>query len=269
MFPAILSLLIVGQALADEVTDDKKIYFTGAEVASSSAERIIHSIELPNGVYITTGDINGTSYPNTDKLIKAVFAERGFKLSDRLEGSSIMIEFDFNGKINMGKVEEQASKLPLLTAGSGEVNPKASADPALQNSAKLTYGSVLLGGAISGNAMQRGMGASGLIAAFVPASVHAHDMTVEVAAHIWPKPELSKGFFGNDIVKETPDSKINHTAIYYYAPKVGYVFIPPETMMTILVTAVNQWIDRYMVLDAGPVAVSAVAATLTLADAKK
>ncbi|MCR4304898.1 MAG: hypothetical protein NUV63_11875 [Gallionella sp.] len=246
--PAILSLFICGHAFADD-SDDNKIYFTGSEISSGSSERVIHSNEIPNGIYITTNGIDESSYPNSNKLIRAVFKHRGIKLADQMNGSSVMVEFDFSGAINMDKAEDQASKLPVLTAGEETPNAGYAHSLSLQASEKTTYGSVLLGGVVAGNTMNTAMGAGGLLAAFLPTPAHNHESKVKVISYIWPNPELGKGFFGKVIVKETPDSKVNKMASYYYAPKVGYVFIPAETMMTILVTSVNQWIDRYMVLD--------------------
>lgn len=229
--------------------DTQELYFTGSETAIGSDEKIIVSRELPLGLYITTGDLKSSCCSNTNKLIKAVFVARGFKLADDLPGSSMAIQFDFGGKINMDKVEKQASLLPELTTSSGAINPGVGFDPTSKTSVALTSAGFVIASQYNGNMAQRGVGAAGLISSLLPDSPHARDFAVKITASIWPKPELAKTLFGNEKVKDSPDSSINQTNVYYNSPKVGYLFIPPETMMKILVTSVNQWIDRYMVLD--------------------
>lgn len=247
-----MAMCLAGAAFAEEkAINDTKIYIVGSK--KGSAEKVIHSKELPNGLYVVAyqslGATGETDSPAINAFINGLIARRGFKIADHLEGSSMALLFHFIGSIDLSVVETQLSKTADTTDASAI---KTITD---KTATSTLSGSMAIQGALSGNQAMGAMGAAGVLGSFI-----STDKQICVTGYVKPNPEYGQGFFGGKVIKGR--ETLGDMFITYYRKAQNVRDITPE-MKSLLEIAVNKWIDAFMVLDDEPVAVSGVPGTLS------
>lgn len=237
VFMAIVSF---GAMAAEEgvVYDGKIILMTDVSDAPSSDGRVFHSKDFPDGVYVRVAKMfHGERYPDLEAIVRECLAGKGFKMADNMEGSSMELAFTVFGKLSL----EDANNKAAHSNRPNGVNVAG------------TVGAALVAGA------------PGAIA-FMAGSVFPTDSRTSLTAMSLMKPVKTKGLFGGEGLKSSVDGGTftNGIAVKYKLEKDK-----EATEDAIFKMLVDQWMKRYVINDAEPVAASAVTATEPLVEAKK
>jgi hypothetical protein len=71
--------------------------------------------DIENGVYVYLGE--NSPFPNVKKMIEEILLEKGFKVSDSLENSSLSLVFSFDGSLDIARADKQAANSNLPNGG--------------------------------------------------------------------------------------------------------------------------------------------------------
>lgn len=221
------------------IIDGNKILVTDMESKLFSDEKIIHSKDYPNGIFIMIDeDVNGTAYPHAIKLVREIFTEKGFKIADQLDGSDLAINLSFyktySGSFSVANAEKQAAHDSSM---SGE---------AMIANAGVLAGAVLTSGPIAA--------AGGLMALLID-----YDEKTLLGAMIYTKPVIDKSKSGLKAIKSSTGKVVTNIADVDYRVAKKKDGQAPDT--AVLKMLVAQWVKRYMVLDVDPVTVGTAQST--------
>ena len=178
---------------------------------------------LDNGIYIIA--CNGAidkRLPNVENEISNIFKNKGFKISDTLEGSSYAIAFSINGDIDIVKADKQVAHSALPNA-----NQVANHVGTLANS-------VLSG-------VGNGVGGATGLAGWVIAEMLQTDSNFKISTTLFKNPTKYKGFLGERI-KGSDDVRYGTAAFVFYKLEKG----KEASDDIVLKMAVNEWIDHFM-----------------------
>lgn len=215
--------------------DGKNIVVTEATNAFGSEEKKIHSKDLQNAIYVEVATIGGDEFKNLSLLAKERFALKGFKVTDSPVGASVKISLNVTGSINMSDANKRADYSSLPTGSLVVVN----------------------GGAAIGTAISSGL--PGLVG-FALGGLYPSDIKASINGTVYIKP-VEKTTWRGLKVFVSENNFINMMRVFYKLEKDKEA--SDDTAFKMLV---DQWINRYMVLDAESamhaiLPVSAVAAT--------
>jgi len=216
------------------IIDGNKILVTDVDSKLFSSEKIIHSKDYPNGIFIVIeNDINSKVYPHSTKLVRDIFTEKGFKIVDHADGADLAINLSFyktySGSFSVANAEQQAAHDSSASAG-----------------AMIANAGVLAGAALtSGPAAAAG----GLMALLID-----YDEKTMLGALIYTKPVIDKSKKGVNAIKSSTDVATNMNDVDYRVAKKKDGPAPDTAVLKVLV---DQWIKRYMVLDIVPVVTGA------------
>ena len=233
----ILSILSFAVHAEEGVTyDGKNIAMTEVSAAPSSDGRKFNAKDIQKGIYIKSANyFFGKEFPNASALIRARFAELGFKLSDTMEGSDLALLFDSQGSMDMSNADAKA------------------AHSNMPNNANI-YGTVSAGVAA---------GIPGVVA-FASGGLFSTDSKTVLNAMVLLKPVKTKGFLGEKVSSSIDGGTFTDGVLVKYKLDKNN----EATEDLVLKMLVDQWIKMYVVADV-PVAASAVPAAEALAEAKK
>lgn len=234
---AVMAMGWASPAFADEA----KVYVVGSKPMAGNLH--MHCEEVPNGLYVvaykSTGSINNveTDTPAISNFIKGLIAKRGFKIADKLEGSSAALMFGFGGDVDLSAVETQLAN--------PEKADNAVADKTLLDQSKASvYGSMAIQGVATGNQAMGAMGAAHILGSFI-----SSDKAIRMIGVAQPNPVIVKHTFGGDTINK--EGRLSNSYLISYRPAENVRDVSPE-MKALLENIVNKWLDAFMV--AAPVA---------------
>jgi hypothetical protein len=235
-----LTILSLHAQAADNgvVIDGKSIAII--DTVSTSAEHVIHTSDLAKGVFITVNKMTyGDVRPNTTKIVRERFAAAGIKLADAAVGSSMSLQFDAMGTLDIGDAE------------------KALAYSAMPNAQQIAVN----GGAIAAGVVN--MGKAGVLGAIVGLAF-TPDAKSTLMAQVYMQPHMEKGFFSGENLRSSVQdgSFIDGVRVTYKLEKGK-----EASDAVVLKMLVDEWIKKYVVVDAESISVSDMSATI--ANAKK
>lgn len=216
--------------------DGKNIVLKKSSKSFGSDEYSLNVKDFPSGIFLKATDVGGNELVNATELIKSRFIEKGFKVVKTLEEADVAIGFYSGGSLDMKSADQQAEHSVLPTGN------------------QLSTG---LGGAIGTTIALGPIGAVGyLIGSLLPGE------TATINGMSFIKPTYTTSWGKKYFKSNTKEGyKRNSADIKYQLDgesKAGDAVV--------LKLVIDQWINRYMVMDAEPSTsaidpVSAVAAT--------
>lgn len=121
-FVVLTILSFNAQAVDEGVTINGK-NIAVSNVVTNGDERVINKSDLANGVFVSVNKfMAGDVRPNTTKILRERFAAAGIKLSDTVEGSSMSLQFDALGTIDIGDAETAAAYTSMPNSQQVAVN---------------------------------------------------------------------------------------------------------------------------------------------------
>jgi hypothetical protein len=206
-----------------EIVDGKNIEITDISISGiGMSDRTFKMDELSNGVYIVvSGSIfDAKKYPNAEEAVKRVFTRKGIKISENIDGSSLMLKLYMSGSLSMSDADKKAAHSNLPNTTSVVVN-----------------GAIVAGGLVAN-------GPSALVGAATGLLFNV-DSKSTAQAMIIMQPKKFKGFFGEGIKTSVDNGDLtNNIAVKYKLEKDNEA--GDDVVLTMLT---EQWIKKFIPTD--------------------
>jgi hypothetical protein len=200
--------------------DGKNIVVTSAEKSRGSNEERLHQKDFSSGIFLQASTLSGEVLKNASEIIKARFTEHGFKVVESPEIAGIAIGFITYGALDLKNADQQAEHSILPNSHQVAVNS----------------------GSVIGSVISLGpIGAIGYAAGWVMSS--GEETTISGVSCLKPIYGLARGkkyIYSNEKNGEHTNNV-----------KISYKFDNASKANddTVLKMLVDQWINRYMVID--------------------
>lgn len=211
----------------DLMVDGKLVRIT-SETKTHGSDRVFHTKDLSNGIYILTttnslgGDADGINLPYATALIRNALVARGIKVADKPEDADIAVVFAMGGSATLVNANAQAEHSGLPNSGK----------------VMASVGAIAAGMAQGGIYAAVGYLAGGLIDS---------DAGAQLSAFIMDKPAVREvGLFTKrPRVVSTEDKYTTNSVDFSYRLEKG----KEATDDAILKLSVGQWVEKFVVVD--------------------